>query len=39
MGVALLALRLVLGCVFLTAGAAKLADPAGSRRAVAAFES
>jgi uncharacterized membrane protein YphA (DoxX/SURF4 family) len=39
MGAALLALRLVLGCVLLTAGVAKLADPAGSRRAVAGFES
>ncbi len=37
MGAALLALRLLLACVFLTAGVAKLADLAGSRRAVVAF--
>jgi peroxiredoxin len=37
MGAAILALRLVLAGVFLIAGAAKLADLAGSRRAVAGF--
>lgn len=37
MGVALLALRLLLAVVFLVAGVAKLADLAGSRRAAADF--
>jgi thiol-disulfide isomerase/thioredoxin/uncharacterized membrane protein YphA (DoxX/SURF4 family) len=37
MGAALLGLRLVLACVFLVAGAAKLADLPGSRRAVVGF--
>lgn len=37
LGAALLALRAVLACVFLIAGVAKLADLAGSRRAVAGF--
>jgi uncharacterized membrane protein YphA (DoxX/SURF4 family) len=37
MGAALLALRLLLACVFLIAGAAKLADLAGSSRAVVGF--
>jgi peroxiredoxin/thiol-disulfide isomerase/thioredoxin len=37
MGAALLASRLLLAAVFLIAGAAKLADPAGSRRAVVGF--
>jgi peroxiredoxin len=37
MGPALLALRLLLACVFLIAGLAKLADLPGSRRAVVGF--
>jgi uncharacterized membrane protein YphA (DoxX/SURF4 family) len=37
MGAAILALRVVLACVFLIAGVAKLADLAGSRRAVVGF--
>ena len=37
MGAALLASRLLLAGVFLIAGVAKLADPAGSRRAVVGF--
>jgi uncharacterized membrane protein YphA (DoxX/SURF4 family)/peroxiredoxin len=37
MGVALLLLRLLLACVFLVAGVAKLADLPGSRRAVVGF--
>jgi uncharacterized membrane protein YphA (DoxX/SURF4 family) len=37
MGAALLGLRLLLACVFLVAGVAKLADLAGSRRAVIDF--
>jgi len=37
MGAALLALRILLACVFVIAGLAKLADLAGSRRAIVGF--